>query len=95
MADKPTSVEPNFVTMENLNKRIYVLHYKARYRPSSINFVADGIKDANERGLVYCKRYGLKFISVCHFFADLQAAPADSREGYEIGRDAENSTGQS
>lgn len=66
------------LTIENLHRKVFILWYRNRFRPASANIVANDIKDAQKRGEAYCNKFHLRFISVIHFFADMNIAPPES-----------------
>jgi len=69
------------LTIETLLTAIYVLHYKARFKPESMNFVHSGnIQTARLEGEKYCDRFGLRFISVVPFFGDINRKPTQAEE---------------
>ena len=72
---KPIEPEgPKKTFADFMQNRMFKLYYRAKFRPADANIIADNMQDAREKGIAYCRRFNLKFISVTPFFLDLLAS---------------------
>jgi len=55
---------------------IFVLHYRAKFKPDQGHIRAATIQEAKDIGYKYCQRWNLKYISVTPFFLDLEQTPS-------------------
>ncbi len=66
--------------VELIKERIFKFYYRAKFKPSEANVVADSLQDAIEKCQEYCRRNNLRFISVIPFFLELNPKPENTEE---------------